>query len=90
MGSIALNEGGRYIYRSSKAALNMVWSCFAKANPALIAAVLHPGWVRTDMGGVSAPVLPADSIAGMRRVIAGLRSQDSGGFFDYTGAALPW
>ena len=55
-----------------------------------IAAVLHPGWVRTDMGGASAPVLPADSIAGMRRVIAGLRSQDSGGFFDYTGAALPW
>ena len=90
MGSVALNEGGRYIYRSSKAALNMVWSCFAKANPALIAAVLHPGWVRTDMGGSSAPVQPADSIAGMRRVIAGLRPQDSGCFFDYTGAALPW
>jgi NAD(P)-dependent dehydrogenase (short-subunit alcohol dehydrogenase family) len=90
MGSIAANEGGQYVYRSSKAALNMVWSCFARDNPDLIAVVLHPGWVRTDMGGESAPVSPAESVAGMRRVIAGLKPQDSGRFFAYDGEALKW
>jgi NAD(P)-dependent dehydrogenase (short-subunit alcohol dehydrogenase family) len=90
MGSVAANEGGNYIYRSSKAALNMVWNCFAKEHPDLIAVVLHPGWVRTDMGGDSAPVAPTDSAAGMRKVIAGLKKADSGRFFDYTGEALPW
>ncbi|HZS84135.1 MAG TPA: SDR family oxidoreductase [Stellaceae bacterium] len=90
MGSIAENPGGRVVYRSSKAALNMVWSCLAKENPELIAVVLHPGWVRTDMGGAGAPVLPADSVAGMRKVIAGLKPEDSGRFYDYTGAAIAW
>ena len=90
MGSIAENPGGRVVYRSSKTALNMVWSCLAKENPGLIAVVLHPGWVRTDMGGEAAPVLPADSVAGMRQVIAKLTKADSGRFFDYTGAELPW
>ena len=91
LGSVAANnEGGLYAYRSSKAALNAVWKSFAIDHPGLIAAVLHPGWVRTDMGGASAPVLPPDSVAGMRRVIAGLSPHDTGGFFDYTGASLPW
>jgi len=91
LGSMAANDdGGLYVYRSSKAALNAVWRSFALDNKALTAAVLHPGWVRTDMGGASAPVLPADSVAGMRRVIAGLKAADSGGFFAYDGEALPW
>lgn len=91
LGSMGANDdGGLYVYRSSKAALNAVWRSFALDNKALIAAVLHPGWVQTDMGGASAPVLPADSIAGMRRVIAGLKTKDSGGFFAYDGEALPW
>ncbi len=91
LGSIGANEdGGLYGYRSSKAALNAVWRSFAFDNKDLIAAVLHPGWVQTDMGGASAPVLPADSVAGMRRVIAGLKKKDSGGFFAYDGEALPW
>jgi NAD(P)-dependent dehydrogenase (short-subunit alcohol dehydrogenase family) len=90
MGSLAANEGGHYAYRSSKAALNMVWNCFARENPALIAVVLHPGWVSTDMGGASAPVKPTDSVAGMRKVIAGLTAKDSGGFFAFDGEKLPW
>jgi NAD(P)-dependent dehydrogenase (short-subunit alcohol dehydrogenase family) len=91
LGSIGVNaEGGLYVYRSSKAALNAVWRSFALDNKDLIAAVLHPGWVQTDMGGTSAPVLPADSVAGVRRVIAGLKESDSGGFFAYDGKALPW
>ncbi len=91
LGSIAGNaEGGRHIYRSSKAALNSVWRSFALDNPGLIAAVLHPGWVRTDMGGEAAPVTPAESVSGMRQVIAGLVTQDSGRFFNYDGTPLPW
>jgi NAD(P)-dependent dehydrogenase (short-subunit alcohol dehydrogenase family) len=91
LGSIAANlEGGRHIYRSSKAALNAVWHSFAIDNPGLIAAVLHPGWVKTDMGGDAAPVTPPESVAGMRQVIAGLVTQDSGRFFNYDGTPLPW
>ena len=91
LGSIGENnDGGMYVYRSSKAALNAVWRSFALDNPGLIAAVLHPGWVRTDMGGEAAPIAPPESVAGMRRVIAGLARQDSGRFFSYDGTPLPW
>jgi NAD(P)-dependent dehydrogenase (short-subunit alcohol dehydrogenase family) len=91
LGSIGANDdGGLYAYRSSKAALNAVWRSFALDNKGLIAAVLHPGWVRTDMGGASAPVLPAESVTGMRRVIAGLTERDSGSFHGFDGEKLPW
>jgi NAD(P)-dependent dehydrogenase (short-subunit alcohol dehydrogenase family) len=90
LGSVAENNGGMYVYRSSKAALNAVWKSFAVDNPGLIATVLHPGWVRTDMGGAAAPVAPAESVAGMRRVIAGLTKQDSGGFRNFDGTPIPW
>src|SRR5260370_34172091 len=80
LGSIAENnDGGMHVYRSSKAALNAVWRSFAIDNPGVIATVLHPGWVRTDMGGEAAPVAPSESVAGMRRVIGGLTKEDSGG-----------
>jgi NAD(P)-dependent dehydrogenase (short-subunit alcohol dehydrogenase family) len=91
LGSMAENnDGGMSVYRSSKAALNAVWRSFAIDNPGLIATVLHPGWVRTDMGGEAAPVAPSESVAGMRRVIAGLTTKDSGGFRNFDGAPLPW
>ena len=51
---------------------------------------MHPGWVRTDMGGKSAPLDPPASIAGMRRVIAGLGKRDNGRFLDHEGRELPW
>ena len=91
MGSIADNgAGGAWSYRMSKAALNMGFSCLAiELRPRGVnVAVLHPGWVRTDMGGDQAPLSPEGSVAGMRRVIDGLTS--SGGFFNYTGQPLPW
>ena len=91
LGSIAANsEGGMYAYRSSKAALNAVWHSFALDHRELIAAVLHPGWVRTDMGGKSAALGVEESVAGMRRVIAGLGKAESGGFFSYDGSPIPW
>jgi len=93
LGSISLNDGGNmYAYRSSKAALNMVWKSLSlDTRPkGIICAVFHPGWVRTDMGGQSAPVTPADSAAGMIKVIGGLKAGDTGGFFNYDGQKLAW
>jgi NAD(P)-dependent dehydrogenase (short-subunit alcohol dehydrogenase family) len=91
MGSIGDNTGGgSYAYRASKAALNAAWHSLANDHREVIAVVLHPGWVRTDMGGSSAPVAPRDSIAGMRRVIAKLKPADSGKFFDFQDAEIPW
>lgn len=93
LGSIAVNDsGGSYPYRTSKAALNMVTKGLAAdLAPRGIAVVsVHPGWVRTDMGGTGASLSPEESVAGLRRVIDGLDLQQSGGFFDYTGAPIPW
>jgi NAD(P)-dependent dehydrogenase (short-subunit alcohol dehydrogenase family) len=91
LGSIGANaEGGMYAYRSSKAALNAVWRSFALDNAALIAAMLHPGWVRTDMGGKQAALAVEESVSALRRVIAGLGAADSGGFFNYDGSPIPW
>ncbi|MAE44573.1 MAG: short-chain dehydrogenase [Magnetovibrio sp.] len=93
MGSIAENSsGGSYIYRSSKTALNAVMKSLSVelASRRVIVAVLHPGWVRTDMGGPGALIEARTSVAGMRQVIAGLKLEDSGGFFNYDGAGIPW
>ena len=93
MGSIADNRsGGSLAYRASKAALNAAWRTLAvdmAAEPVAIA-MLHPGWVETDMGGGGAPLEPADSVGSMRRVIDGLTIRDKGLFLNYDGNALPW
>ena len=90
MGSIADNSSGGFIaYRSSKAALNAAWRSLA-IDSGVVAAVLHPGWVQTRMGGASAPLAPEDSISGMRRVIDKLGPEQSGGFFNYDGSEVPW
>jgi NAD(P)-dependent dehydrogenase (short-subunit alcohol dehydrogenase family) len=93
MGSIADNSsGGAYYYRSSKAALNAAMRSLAidLKGQGIIVAVLHPGWVRTDMGGPKAPLDAETSVKGLRRVIAGLNLADSGRFFNYDGRELPW
>ena len=93
MGSIEDNDSGGFIaYRSSKAALNMAWRSLAieARNRGVTAAVLHPGWVQTRMGGASAPLEPEESIAGMRTVIDGLGVEQSGGFFSHDGTTVPW
>ena len=93
LGSIANNDsGGSYIYRSSKAALNMVVKGLSvDLEPRGITIVaFHPGWVRTDMGGPEATVDPEVSVAGMRKVIDRIGPQDSGRFFSYDGGHLPW
>jgi hypothetical protein len=50
----------------------------------------HPGWVRTDMGGTNADIDVTESVAGIRRVVAGLTEADNGSFFNYDGQPLAW
>ncbi|MFC4161531.1 SDR family NAD(P)-dependent oxidoreductase [Chitinimonas lacunae] len=93
MGSKKLLESGNALfYRSSKAALNVVVKGLANAwkNEGLRALALHPGWVRTDMGGSDADIDVATSAAGLRQVIAEPGLARSGRFFAYDGAELPW
>lgn len=93
MGSIADNTTGRgYIYRTSKAALNAAMKSLAidLAPRGVTVAVLHPGWVKTAMGGPDAPLGVEESVAGMRAVIAGLEPGRSGRFFGHDGAPIPW
>lgn len=92
MGSTAHHGGDFFAYRASKAAVNNVMHGLSLAwkNDGLIVTLLHPGWVKTDMGGENAPLEPHESIAGMRKVIAKLTAGDSGKFLDYSGKELPW
>ncbi len=93
MGSMGDNDsGGGYIYRSSKAALNAVMKSLSiDLKPRGISvAVLHPGWVRTDMGGPGGLIDAEQSVTGMRRVIEGLDMATSGRFYNYDGAEIPW
>lgn len=93
MGSIGDGpSGGGYIYRSSKAALNMTMASAAKdlKRHGITVIVAHPGWVKTDMGGAGAPITPKTSVAGLRKILSGLKPSDSGKFFNYSGEELPW
>jgi len=93
LGSMSTNTfGGLYAYRASKAGVNAITRSLAidLAERGIIAIAMHPGWVRTDMGGPKAPVEIAASVAGIRRVIQGLKPEDSGKVFAYDGSELPW
>jgi len=93
MGSIDDNSGGgSYIYRSSKAAVNMVMKSLAiDLKPLAIAVVtLHPGWVLTDMGGANALLDTKTSVSGLRQVIDDLSLSSTGQFIAYDGKAINW
>ena len=93
LGSLQLNDdGGLYAYRASKAGLNAITKSLAVdlADRGIIAVALNPGWVRTDMGGPNAELDIEASVQGMRRVIDGLRVEDSGKFLSWDGRELPW
>lgn len=93
MGSITENTSGGWVaYRSSKAALNMAVKCAAieLADRHITCLAMHPGWVRTDMGGAQAPLSAEESVTSMRRVIAGLGPGDSGTLLDYDGHPHRW
>jgi NAD(P)-dependent dehydrogenase (short-subunit alcohol dehydrogenase family) len=85
-------QGGRYAYRTSKAALNMLMRGFAAwLEPAgVIVVSIAPGWTRTELGGPNAPNPVDVSVAGMRKTIAGLTLEKTGTYWDWDGTALPW
>ncbi|MCE2990183.1 MAG: SDR family oxidoreductase [Burkholderiales bacterium] len=93
MGSIEhIASGNAPMYRASKAALNAVVKCAANeyGPHGVTCFVMHPGWVKTDMGGANADLEPSVSISGMRKVIASADASANGKFFNYDGALLPW
>ncbi|KAG9272071.1 C-factor [Astyanax mexicanus] len=97
LGSIQLNWGEgaffkSYAYRASKSGLNMVTRCLATdlESDGILCTVLHPGWVRTDMGGPDAPLSAEESISSLLSIISGLTDKDHGEFLDYTGKKIPW
>ncbi|XP_067228184.1 C-signal-like [Chanodichthys erythropterus] len=79
-------------YAVSKAALNMLTVLAAEELKAdeILCMALHPGWVKTEMGGEKAPLEPKESVEGMLRVIGSLTEMQHGGFMDYTGETVPW
>ena len=80
------------LYGDSKAALNDAFRTLAPAwgRAGVIAIVMHPGWVRTDMGGAGAPLSVAESVTGMRQVIAHLTPAAHGHFWTWNGREHPW
>ena len=92
MGSMARPRGGSYAYRSSKAAVNKAMQCLALdlAEDGVCVVVVHPGWVRTDMGGGGADISVEESAAGIYRLTRDLTLADSGRFLTYRGEDHPW
>ncbi|PPE69063.1 SDR family oxidoreductase [Caldimonas thermodepolymerans] len=93
MGSIGQRSGAAgWLYRASKAALNSVLkdaSTVLGARGATCVAV-HPGWVRTDMGGPGAALPVEHSVGDLRRLIARLGPEDNGRFYAHGGTPIPW
>ena len=93
MGSIDDNYSGRfYFYRSSKSALNSAAKSLSIdwKEDGISILILHPGWVKTDMGGGNAKLEIPDSISQMIKVINDLSLNNSGSFVNYAGAKLEW
>jgi NAD(P)-dependent dehydrogenase (short-subunit alcohol dehydrogenase family) len=91
LGSVTGNTTGGYeVYRASKAALNTLLRSFSARNPQRTLVAMHPGWVRTDMGGANAAISVVQSVAGMVGVLATKVGQPGCVFLDYQGKTLPW
>ncbi|MFZ9871386.1 MAG: SDR family oxidoreductase [Steroidobacteraceae bacterium] len=94
LGSIEKNRiGGLYAYRASKAAVNAIMRSMAidlAKSHGIKATALHPGWVRTDMGGPNADIDAPTSARGMKDLIARLDETMAGRYWMYDGSELPW
>ncbi len=93
LGSLTnMNPIGHYSYSASKAALNMYSLRLSHdlKDKGVIVIVLHPGWVKTDMGGPNADLSPYDSTRSMLHFIDDLTLGNSGGYYDYTGETIRW
>jgi len=93
MGSMADNGyGNSYIYRSSKAALNAVVKSLSidLKEQGIISVALHPGWVKTEMGGPNAEITTRECVKHIFYNLSSLTVSDSGRFIDIDGSDIPW
>jgi len=92
MGSFTSPSTDRIAYRTSKAAVNRIMCAAAQdfKSENIIIALIHPGWVKTDMGGPNAHITPPQSAAGVVEVIDNLDIDTSGGFFAWDGSKIEW
>lgn len=92
MGSLSYVNSDRIAYRASKAAVNKVIQGLATdlQPEGIIAVAVHPGWVRTDMGGSGADISVEESAAGLIRLIDRLALEEMGGFFNWQGERIPF
>jgi NAD(P)-dependent dehydrogenase (short-subunit alcohol dehydrogenase family) len=92
LGSMATVDPSTAIYSATKAALDKFAQCLAvELKPLGVTVVaLHPGWVRTDMGGPNAPLSAPESVAGIIATVDGLSLENSGSFLDYRGETVAW
>ncbi|MBY0612538.1 MAG: SDR family oxidoreductase [Beijerinckiaceae bacterium] len=92
MGSLSSAASDRIAYRASKAAVNKIMQGLASdlKRENIPAIVMHPGWVRTDMGGAGADLSPEQSASGILQVIDRLTLASTGAFINYDGKTLPW
>lgn len=86
------NSGAYYMYRTSKAALNVIVRNLSieLAPRGITCVALHPGWVRTDMGGPNADVSPEESVSAMLKILLDAKLSRKVQFLDYRGDTVPW
>ncbi|CAG9760053.1 unnamed protein product [Ceutorhynchus assimilis] len=93
LGSIAQNnDGGLYPYRCSKASINMATKSLSidLIKDGILATCVHPGWVKTDMGGNGAPMTIDSSCCSLVQFVENLSEKHNGGFFQWDGKQLEW
>jgi len=92
MGASTWPFGGSYAYTSAKAAVNRVMKSMAidLKGENIVVSLVHPGWVKTDMGGAGADITAEESATGIHKVIAGLSMADTGKFYRWNGEIHPW
>jgi NAD(P)-dependent dehydrogenase (short-subunit alcohol dehydrogenase family) len=95
MGSLQnTTSGSAWLYRVSKAALNMVVRCVQAEQREVTVLALHPGWVQTEMGGAQAPLTVQQSASSLRSTLERVRTQAApehrGAFLNHDGTPLPW
>ncbi|MBW2067059.1 MAG: SDR family oxidoreductase [Deltaproteobacteria bacterium] len=87
-----IEASGSYYYRSTKAALNAAMEGISRElkRRGIGLLLLHPGWVRTRMGGEGTSLMPAESVRGMRKLVEDFRIEQTGRFIRYDGVEMPW
>lgn len=92
MGSLSRKSKGSYAYRSSKAAVNKVMQVLSLELEVdgIVVCPVHPGWVRTEMGGEAADISVEESAAGLFKLIDSLTMDQTGRFWTWEGKEHPW